>query len=63
MNWGKVDRTRKRASMHSADGEVELSKGQVPSCSGIDDLEEQEINRLLDMLESTFGIGGPTQAD
>ena len=58
MNRGKVDRTRNRAHMHSADTEVELFTDQVPSGCGIDDLDDEEINRLLEVLESSFGIGG-----
>lgn len=57
MNWGKVDRTRKRAPMHSADTEVELFTGRVPGGSGIDDLDEEEINRLLETLERSWRVG------
>jgi hypothetical protein len=64
MNWGKIDPTRKPAPMHSADTEVDLFQGQAPSRSGIDDLDEEEINRLLETLEKEFGgAGTPTQAD
>lgn len=62
MNWGKVDRTRNRARMHSADAEPELFTGRVPGGSGIDDLEEEEINRLLETLEGSLAMG-PAQAD
>ena len=57
MNREKVDRTRKRASMHSADIAAELFTGRVPGGSGIDDLEEEEINRLLEVLESSLAPG------
>jgi hypothetical protein len=64
MNDRKVDPTRKRALMHLVDTEVELFPGQVPGDSGIDDLDEEEINRLLETLERSFGTRGmPTQAD
>jgi hypothetical protein len=49
--------------MHLADAEVELFTGRVPGGCGIDDLEEEEINRLLEMLESGLDPGAPTQAD
>ena len=58
MNRGKVDPTRKRAPMHSADAEVQLFTGRVPGGCGIDDLEEEEINRLLEVLESSLALGG-----
>ena len=64
MNDRKVDPTRKRALMHLVDTEVELFTGRVPGDSGIDDLDEEEINRLLETLERSFGTPGtPTQAD
>ena len=62
MNWGKIDRTRKRAPMHSAETESELFTGRVHGGSGIDDLDEEEIGRLLEALESNL-VRGPTQAD
>jgi hypothetical protein len=57
MNCEKVDPTRKRAAVHTADTGVELCKGQVPSGSGIDDLDEEEINRLLEALERSLAPG------
>ena len=57
MNRGKVDRTRTRAPMHSADTEVELFTDRVPRDSGMEDLDEEEINRLLEVLETSFGAG------
>jgi hypothetical protein len=43
--------------MHSADTEVELFTGRVPGGSGIDDLDEEEINRLLETLERSWRVG------
>jgi hypothetical protein len=43
--------------MHSADTETELFTDQAPIDSGIDDLDEEEMNRLLEALESSFTRG------
>lgn len=58
MNSRNFDRTHKRAPMHSADADVELFTGRVRGGCGIDDLEEEEINRLLKVLESGLAPGG-----
>ena len=62
MKWGKVDAIRERARMHSPDTEVEMFKDQIPSDSALDDLDEEEFNRLLEALERTLAVE-PKQAD
>jgi hypothetical protein len=57
MNCRKVDPTRKRAPMHLVDTEVKLFTGRVPGGSGIDDLDEEEIDRLLEVLEGVWHQG------
>ena len=62
MKLGTVNRTQKRAPMHLADTEIDLFTGWVPGLSGIDDLEEEEINRLFETLEQSLALGS-TEAD
>ena len=59
MNGGKVDPTQKRAPMHPSDTEVELFTVRALAGSGIDDLDEEELDGLLEVLEKSFGTGGP----
>jgi hypothetical protein len=43
--------------MHLVNTEVQLFTGRVPGGSGIDDLDEEELKRLLEVLERGLAPG------